>query len=133
LTPVKYPATLFVGENVISRDQWIWSKQALGFEHVALAIHANFCETTTVGKYCINTIGNILSSLDYRPTAVFGPDLYFQTVVFHMKEKAAGPWDVDYNKGPIKTVKHLTKENAVEEHLKLCEVYSNRSYIRSIK
>lgn len=118
---------------MIPKDKWIWFTQSIGRDHVFLAPHATFAQSTAVGKYVINTIGDILSSLDGKPTEVFGDSKYFQSVVFYLNRTPRGPWDADYVKGPILTQQHSTKDDALKGHLILCQTYAARSDMRAIK
>lgn len=77
-------------------------------------------------------MGEILSTLDFAPTEVFGKGLYYQSVVFQMKKNAKFPQDVDYEKGPILTKKYDTYQNAMGGHLNLCEIYARRSCMKEI-
>lgn len=118
---------------MIPKEKWVWFTQNIGAEHVLLAPHAKFSQTTAVGKYVINTVGEILSSLDYKPTPFFGVGLFYQTVVFCLNHPCRGPWDADYVKGPIKSKRYAEKKEAMEGHLNLCQIYANRSAMRGVK
>lgn len=118
---------------MVPENKWIWFTQPIGRDHVLLAPHAIFAQSTAVGKFVINTIGEVLSSLDGKPTPVFGEGKYYQSVVFYLNRAPRGPWDADYVKGPIRTVQYATKAQAANGHLDLCGVYSARSQIRGVK
>jgi hypothetical protein len=118
---------------MIAKEKWIWFTQNLGLEHTALSSHAKFSQSTAVGKFVINTIGEISSSLDGKPTEYFGAGLHYQSIIFSLNHPPRGPWDADYVKGIILTKKYSTKREALDGHLNLCEIYAKRSSMRGIK